>query len=152
MVETRRRAAAAFLLAAVLASAAAWLFVQEVLRHQAEVGRELWVLVAARPIPAWRPIGPGDLASRPVAYRYVLPGLLTDPEAAVGKVPVAPLAEGEPVLAGLLRAPEDAPPDLRVITLAVGDRVVAEPGICLLYNSDPADEEKGLGSVGDPYL
>ncbi|MCG0238812.1 MAG: Flp pilus assembly protein CpaB [Firmicutes bacterium] len=129
MVETRRRAALAFLLAAVLASAAAWLFMQEVLRHQAALGRELPVLVAARPLPAWQPIGPGDLASQPVASRYLLPGLLTDPGAAVGKVPVAPLAPGEPVLAGLLRAPEEVPPDLRVVTLAAGERVVVEPGI-----------------------
>lgn len=129
MLESKRKTALAFLLAAVLASAAAYFFLQGVARVQSQMGAEQLVLVAARPIPAQIPIQEADLARRPVASKYLLPGLMTDPEEVLGQVALAPVAEGEPLIRGLIRPLDDLPPGQRILSLVSGERVVVEPGL-----------------------
>jgi Flp pilus assembly protein CpaB len=109
----RRGRAAGFLLAALLAAAAAAAIADGYGRSVARGYGELRpVLVAGSRLAAGEPIAAGgasELEVRRVPLRFVPPGALADPAAALGLVPVAAVPAGGYLLASQLRPPR--PPD-----------------------------------------
>ncbi len=113
---SRRRRAIAFAAAALLAAAAAAAMADG---YGASVARgygELRpVVVAVAKLPAGRPIAPhqavAELELRRIPARFVPPGALRSPAAAVGLSPTASVPAGSYLLASQLRLPRTAPPE-----------------------------------------
>jgi Flp pilus assembly protein CpaB len=108
----RRGRAAAFLLAALIAAAGAAAIADGYGRSVARGYGELQpVLVAGSILPAGEPIAPGadsDLEVRRVPARFVPPGALATPAAAVGLVPGVAVPAGAYLLASQLHPPRPA--------------------------------------------
>ena len=83
------------------------------------------VVVAARDVDATNPLVADDLALLSIAADAVPAGALTDPSAAVGKVPRAPLWRGQVVLGPALS--DDAASFHTGLMLPLGMRAVALP-------------------------
>jgi len=83
------------------------------------------VVVAARDLDATHPLVAEDLATVSVAADAVPAGALVDPNAAVGKLPRAPLWRGQVVLSPALS--DDAASFHTGLTLPTGMRAVALP-------------------------
>jgi Flp pilus assembly protein CpaB len=106
-----RRARAAAFAAAALACAALSAGLAGGYRSDvaAQLGPLRPVVVAREALPADRPLTPEDIKGaleiRRIPDRFAPPGALTDPAAAVGRAPAAPLPAGAYVLATQLRLP-----------------------------------------------
>jgi Flp pilus assembly protein CpaB len=83
------------------------------------------VVVVARDVDATHPLVADDLAIVSIPADAVPPGALADPNAAVGKLPKAPLWRGQVVLDPALS--DDAVPFHTGLALPVGMRAVALP-------------------------
>lgn len=169
----RRRRAAAFLLAALFAAAAAAAIADGYGRSVARGYGELRpVVVAGSRLAAGTPIGAGgasNLEVRRVPVRFVPPGALSTPVAAVGLVPVAPVPPGGYLLASQLRSahPADAGPSLggglRPVEIAVSgaDALLVGGGdpvgdrVDVVVTTEPAASGPGrtyVAATGAPLL
>ena len=129
---SRRARAAAFLLLALgCAAVAATIAGGYGAKVAGSFGALRPVLVAARELPAGRPLGPeevaGSLQVRRVPARFVPPGALTAPHQALGQRPAVQLVPGSYVVAAQLRPPDDDAaqgprlgPQRRPVEIAVG--------------------------------
>jgi len=110
---SRRRRALAFLVAAGLAAATAAAVADGYgARVSRGYGELRAVVVVATTLPRGRAIAPGvaaaELELRRVPARFVPPGALSSPAAAIGLAPVAAVPAGSYLLASQLRPPRSA--------------------------------------------
>jgi pilus assembly protein CpaB len=164
---SRRARAIGFLVAAVvcalLAALAAAGYRSKV---EAGYGPLRAVVVAAKDLPAGKPIGPGDLAARlavrRVPQRFAPESTLRRPSDALGRAPLAPIPAGAYVLGSQLRVPRPERPPTP--GLGGGRRPVQVSvrgaGALLVGGSAPEGERvdvvvstpAGLGRKGRTYI
>ena len=94
-----RRTVLAFTLALAISGFLPW-SITRTFRAKATVpSRPLGnILVAAKDVPAGEVLAAGSVVLTEWASREALPGSVTDPAVAVGRVPLVPLVSGEPIL------------------------------------------------------
>lgn len=128
MLAARRWALLFTILFVLLSAAAAFAAAERMRSLEAAVGDEVAIVVAAVPIEAHTPITAAALATARLPRRYLRPGLLTDPSAAVGWSAAVPVKAGEVLTRAMLLKPlgDDA---LRAYTLTTSTTVVLEPGL-----------------------
>jgi Flp pilus assembly protein CpaB len=143
----RRRRAAAFFALAVLAAAAAAAIADG---YGSSVARGYGplkpVVVLTGSLIPGRPLGPKEVAAalevRRVPARFVPPGALVSPQAALGLAPVSALPAGSYLLAAQLRLPRPRQPEAP----ALGDRRPVEISVsgadALLAMDAPASATK----------
>jgi Flp pilus assembly protein CpaB len=169
----RRGRAGAFLLAALFAAAGAAAIADGYGRSVARGYGELRpVVVAGSRLAAGEPIAPGgaaELEVRRVPLRFVPPGALRSPVAAVGLVPVAAVPAGGYLLASQLRPPRPprvGPPlggDRRPVEIAVNgaDALLVGGGdpvgsaVDVVVTSEPSAGGSGrtyVAAAGAPLL
>lgn len=117
-------------------------------QQAAGLGPRVTVWTAARALQPDTLLEPTDLAPRSVPRTFLLPGAITDPEDAAGRVVIAPVPAGEPLMAYVLAAPDLTDPELRRFDLreegnvtlpghlAPGDRV----DILVAGRQDPVEQ------------
>jgi Flp pilus assembly protein CpaB len=144
---SRRRRAIAFaalaILAAFVAAAIANGYGSSVTRGYGPLRP---VVVLTRALRPPRPLGPEQLAEalavRRIPERFVPPGTLVSPAAALGLVPATPLPAGSYLLAGQLRPPRPR----RATAPTLGDRrpvqIAVSGGEALLSTGRPASGAK----------
>lgn len=129
MVEARRRGLLFALIALLLAGFAAHSFSRRIAAWEAEVGKEVEVLVAAREIPARVPITAEMLTTAKVPTRYASGFATASKEEVLGQATLIPLQKGDWLTRAMVAPMAPVGPGERLITLRSGGNVSVEKGI-----------------------
>jgi Flp pilus assembly protein CpaB len=125
MQDAKRRAIIFAILSVVMATFAAFLFLQESNQLYAGLGSEQTVLVATKDIKSREPLTPEHVKAVPIPEKYMNQSMVTNVSEIEGQVLVVPIREGDQLTKNMLRpAAQLSDPSSRMVLLRASDRVL----------------------------
>lgn len=146
MQDAKRRAVIFAVLSIVLATVAAFLFLQESNQLYAGLGSEQTVLVATKDINSREPLRPEDFKAVSIPEKYMNQSMVTNVSQIEGQVSVIPISKGDQLTRNLLRpATQLNDPKSRMVLLRGSERVLFDEtftsqdrvDIFVSYETDP---------------
>jgi Flp pilus assembly protein CpaB len=120
VLEAKRRIGLFLGLSIVLAVIIAFTVHSRVASVEAQLGDQTAIYVAARHVPAQRPLTEDDLRTVRIPRSFVQAGMLTDAKDLLGQVSLVPLAPGDLITANMLTTRYVIPPGHRALRLYRG--------------------------------